>query len=143
MRLPSTVYALTSAGLTAVTLAVASPAVLAAWRTTAAQASAAGRAVVLPAGAAPTGSARGSTVTLTWTTMTFASGAPVRGYRVLRTNTASGQTVAAEKGCAGVQTKTTCTESSVPSGSWKYGVVALVGDKWASAVAYSTVLTIA
>src|ERR1700759_4096632 len=74
----------------------------------------------MPAGSAPTVTAIGHTVTVNWTAGTVA-GQSVTGYTVKRYNGAgAAQTVGA--GCSGALTVLTCTESSVPAGTWTYTV---------------------
>jgi hypothetical protein len=78
------------------------------------------QAATMPVGAAPTVSATGRTVTVSWTAATVA-GQSVTGYTVKRYNAADvTQTVGA--GCSGTLTGITCTESSVPAGTWTYTV---------------------
>jgi hypothetical protein len=69
-------------------------------------------------------------VTLTWPAVTLTNGVPVDGYIVKRYNatTLVAQTVLA--GCAGTVTGTTCTESPVPIGSWRYAVYPLIAANW-------------
>jgi hypothetical protein len=102
----------------AVTVAPASPA-MAAW-SLAGAASAAGAATVMPTGSTPTGSVRGASVTLDWSAVTFPSGAAVAGYVINRYSSVTGLPATVGSGCAGVITTTTCTETSVAAGIWKY-----------------------
>ena len=74
----------------------------------------------MPTGVAPTGSATGSSVTIRWPAVTLSSGAPVAGYVISRINALNGSAATVGPGCAGVVTTTTCTEQSVPSGTWIY-----------------------
>jgi hypothetical protein len=59
-------------------------------------------------------------VTLDWSTATFPNGSAVAGYVINRLNTATGLSGTVGAGCAGIVTTTTCTESSVPNGTWTY-----------------------
>jgi len=109
----------------AAALAAASPA-FAAW-VAGASGSASGRADQVLTPAAPTAAAVGTTVNLSWTATTLASGAPVTGYRVERVNTVTSAVVAATGGCAGAVTGLSCTETSVPHGTWQYRTAAVRG----------------
>jgi hypothetical protein len=84
---------------------------------------------VVPAGRAPVAAALGPVVTVAWKASAFA---PVRGYRVTRSDVRTMETVAARNGCAGVLAEPVCVEVGVPAGRWRYGVEALVGDDWRS-----------
>jgi hypothetical protein len=85
------------------------------------------------AGSTPSANASGSTVTVTWTASTLATGQAVAGYRVARYNatTLVAQTVLSN--CAGVIAATSCTENNVPGGSWKYAVTPLFATNWEGA----------
>lgn len=75
----------------------------------------------LLAPSAPSASASGSSVTLGWTASARADGALVTRYTVQRYDAqGAAQTVAG--GCAGTLTGTTCTETGVPDGTWRYAV---------------------
>jgi len=82
--------------------------------------SANGAASVMPTGNAPAGSAVGSSVTVSWSPATFLNGVPVAGYVVTRSNAVTGSTGTVGSGCAGIVVTTSCTEASVPSGTWIY-----------------------
>jgi hypothetical protein len=78
------------------------------------------QAATMPGGSAPTVSATGHTITVNWSAGTVA-GQSVSDYTVKRYNGAGvGQTVGA--GCSGTLTGLSCTESSVPAGTWTYTV---------------------
>lgn len=109
----------------AAALAAASPA-LAAW-VAGATGSASGRADQVLVAAAPSASATGGTVDLSWAATTLASGAPVTGYRVERVNTVTAAVVPATGGCAGTVVGLACTETSVPTGTWRYRTAAVRG----------------
>jgi hypothetical protein len=98
--------------------AILSGAALARWSANGSgQAGAAAKA--MPAGSAPVARVSGSDVGVSWTGATFAGGDAVAGYTVRRYD-AGGNSVSAGGTCAGIVTATTCTEQSVPSGSWTY-----------------------
>ena len=89
------------------------------WSTTGSGPAGAG-ATTMPAGATPTATARLDSVSVSWSAVTLASGAPVAGYIVHRYNTLNGSPATVGAGCAGIVTSTSCVESSVPSGTWMY-----------------------
>ena len=76
----------------------------------------------------------GSSVTITWTASTaVATGGAVSGYTINRYSVPSGGTATpATGGCAGTVAALTCTESSVPAGSWYYTVTPHL-DAWIGA----------
>ncbi len=110
--------ALTLAAGVPLAIGPTSPA-LAAWSAHA-LGSAAGAATVMPTGSAPAGRVSGTSVIVSWPVATFASGAPVAGYVVMRFNAVNGTPATVGSSCSGVVATTTCTEASVPAGSWIY-----------------------
>ncbi len=78
----------------------------------------------IQAGNTPTLSGiNGQDVTLNWTTTTTASGAAIGGYTINRYSVSTGGTpTAATGGCSGTVAALTCTEQSVPAGTWYYAV---------------------
>jgi hypothetical protein len=83
------------------------------------------KAAQLPTATAPTASASVHSVTVTWPATTI-GGQNVSGYTVKRYNAGgTSQTVGA--GCSGTISGLTCTEASVPSGSWRYTVTPIQG----------------
>lgn len=70
----------------------------------------------------PTAVATGvGTIAVSWSASTMA-GAPVAGYRIKRYATVSGAESAGGGTCAGSVAATSCTETGVPFGSWRYSV---------------------
>ena len=65
-------------------------------------------------------------MTVSWTAP--ASGAPVTGYLVRRYDD-SGNAQTTGAGCSGTIASTSCTESAVPTGTWRYRVTAM-NAKW-------------
>lgn len=98
---------------------------LAAWSSSG-SGGAAGRALTMPAGSAPTAVANGLTVTVRWPAATFQGGSDVEGYVVHRYDL-NGAPATVGSACNGVVKSTTCTESGVPAGSWVYTVVPAQG----------------
>src|SRR5262249_4043445 len=87
--------------------------------------SGAAKAAQLPTATAPTGTAAVHSVTVTWPAATV-GGQNVAGYTVKRYNASgTGQTVGA--GCTGTISGLTCTETAVPSGTWRYAVTPVQG----------------
>src|SRR3954454_24548295 len=82
--------------------------------------------------AAPTVSAVGRKVTVTWGATTLSTGGAVDGYTVKRydANTDALQTTLTD--CTGTLTATTCDEKLVPGGEWKYTVTAKFATNWTS-----------
>ena len=122
MRLRATLVASALALLAALAPASAS----ASWKG-AAPGSASAKARSLGSVAQPTTSIANRNVTVRWTAP--GSGAPVTGYLVRRYDQSGNvQTIGA--GCSGSIATTSCTESAVPPGRWRYRVTA-VNAKWA------------
>lgn len=85
----------------------------------------------IPAVAAPAASVSSGAAAVSWLQGTTAAGRPVAGYTVARYASATGGTrVAAGGGCAGTITTLTCTEASLPAGTWYYTVTPVLGA-WA------------
>jgi len=95
--------------------------------------SGAAAATSVNAGATPSASAVGSTVTVTWSASTLATGTAVSGYLVKRydAGTLVAQTILSA--CTGTVAATSCVESNVPDGSWKYTVTPVFGTNWQGA----------
>lgn len=77
-------------------------------------------ATTMPTGSTPSGSVIGSSVTVTWNTANMVNGSPVAGYVINRSNASNGGPATVGAGCSGMVTTTTCTEQSVPAGTWIY-----------------------
>ncbi|HWI30005.1 MAG TPA: LamG domain-containing protein [Microbacterium sp.] len=101
--------------------------------TTAPGGNGASAATSVNAGATPGVSVAGASVTVTWTASTLATGHAVTGYQIRRydAGTLAPQTVLS--GCTGIVTATSCVETSVPPGSWKYTVTPRFATNWAGA----------
>ena len=97
----------------------AAPVALAAWSATG-HGNAAARAVTMPTGGQPAGSASGGAVTIRWPAVTLSNGVPVAGYVINRFDAVSGAKATVGAACSGVIATTTCTEQSVPRRSWIY-----------------------
>jgi hypothetical protein len=81
----------------------------------------------MPAGNTPSASAAVTSVTVSWTASQFASGQNVPGYVVKRYNALNNALQTTLANCSGVVAATSCTENSVPAGSWKYTVTPAAG----------------
>src|SRR4051794_24785110 len=93
----------------------------------------------LSAGNTPTASVSNRSVTVSWTAP--GGGAPASGYVVKRYNTGGAlQTIGA--GCSGTVAGTSCTETSVPAGSWKYSVTPANANWRGAESAQSTAATV-
>ena len=84
----------------------------------------------LPTGNTPTTSINGRNVTVSWTTSSYPGGGPnINDYTVKRYDTGGvQQSIGAS--CSGTVSALTCTESNVPSGTWKYSVTPKAGSDW-------------
>ena len=111
---------------TASALAASTPAALAAW-TPSGSGRAAGAATAMPTGAAPSATAGVGSVALTWPAVKLSDGAPVAGYVITRYDV-NGVAHAVNASCSGVVTTTSCTESSVPAGTWTYTDTPVTGS---------------
>ncbi len=80
--------------------------------------------------ATPTAAVSGSTVTVSWAASTLATGQPVSGYLVKRYDASSSAVQTLLTACTGTITATSCVESNVPNGSWKYAVTPLFATSW-------------
>ena len=97
------------------------------WSGTATQIADAAFAQSVNSGTQPTVVPVGSVATVSWAASTLADGAAVDGYLVNRYNAGNtAQTVNA--GCSGTIAGLSCTETSVPDGTWKYTVTPVVGQ---------------
>lgn len=85
------------------------------------------------AGVAPTTTAAGTEVTVSWPAVTLANGQPVTGYELRRYDASTSASQAVLAGCAGILTAASCVESGVPNGSWKYAVVPVFAANWRGA----------
>jgi hypothetical protein len=85
------------------------------------------KAKTMLGGNVPTGSAAGSSVTLTWTASLFADGSTIPSYVIRRFNSLTAAEATVLSACSGIVAGTTCTENGVPIGSWKYTVTPAAG----------------
>jgi hypothetical protein len=83
----------------------------------------------MPAGGQPTASVSRTGVTLTWPAAVFPDGRSVAGYKITRVNAVNGSQATVGASCSGTVTTTTCTELSVPAGTWTYADTP-VQDNW-------------
>jgi hypothetical protein len=85
------------------------------------------KAKTMLGGNVPTGSAAGSSVTLTWSASLFADGSTIPSYVIRRFNSLTSAEATVLSACSGIVAGTTCTENGVPLGSWKYTVTPAAG----------------
>jgi hypothetical protein len=81
-------------------------------------------ATTMPSGNQPTATVAtqaGSTVDVSWAASS--GGAPVAGYEVRSYDATTGTPRTVGDSCAGVVAGTSCSETSVPDGSWRYSVI--------------------
>ena len=81
-------------------------------------------AAALPAGGTPTATVSGRSVTVSWAATTLL-GQNADGYTITRYDS-SGAAQSIGSGCSGTITALTCTETSVPAGTWTYTVTPLL-----------------
>jgi hypothetical protein len=86
------------------------------------------KAKTLGSGNTPSASNSGHRVTVSWAASSFTTGGAVPGYVVRRYNAVTGVGQGAANGCSGTITALTCTESSVPTGSWQYTITPAAGN---------------
>ena len=89
------------------------------------------RAITLPAGSTPTASVSNRSVTVSWSAASLPGGGTVAGYDVRRYST-GGVLQSIGSGCSGTVAATSCTETAVPAGSWRYAVMPRQGN-WSGA----------
>jgi len=130
--------ALTVTLVTLATLLVGAPAE-AAWDSDSGSGSGYSKARALGTPAAPTVSAAGRSVDISWTAP--GGGAPPSGYIVKRYD-GSNQSHAVGTGCSGTVSGTSCTEDAVPGGTWTYKVIAVRGSSWRGAESAGTGVTV-
>lgn len=92
------------------------------WPSGASDAAAATRATSMPTGSQPSASVSNRSVAVSWAKSSLPGDASVSGYEVRRYS-AGGTLQSIGAGCAGTISGLSCTETSVPSGDWRYAVV--------------------
>ena len=93
-------------------------------------------------GNVPTGSASSHAVTLSWSASQFADGANVPAYIVKRYDAVTDVLQTTLASCSGLVASTTCTENSVPTGTWKYSITPAAGAWRGIEGAKSTTITV-
>lgn len=127
--------------IAATALALASPAV-GAW-SAGVGGSGAAAARTMPAGNTPNGSASiGVGVTVTWAASTFSGGPAVPGYVIRRFNNVTQAEATVLSACSGIVTGTSCLESGVPTGTWRYTVTPAAGTWRGGQSAQSAAVTV-
>jgi hypothetical protein len=92
---------------------------------------AAARAAAVGRGSTPLAVAVLTTVSVSWAQTTVA-GVPVQGYVIRRYNAFTGAATAVGGTCAGLVAGTSCTETGVAPGTWRYSVTPVV-QSWSGA----------
>src|SRR2546429_6002006 len=100
------------------------------------------KAVSMPTGNTPTAAVSNRSVAVSWTANTMPGGASVSTYVVKRYDTIGNvQTIGSS--CSGTISALTCTETSVPGGTWKYTVTPTLSNWTGAESAQSTTATVA
>jgi Big-like domain-containing protein len=101
-----------------------------------------GVAASVNAGGAPAAAVAGSTVGLTWAAATLSNGPPVTGYVIKRYDVTglTEQTISAGT-CASTVAGTSCSETAVPTGVWRYSITPTVNN-WRGAESSQTSVTV-
>jgi hypothetical protein len=115
---------------------------LAAWRASG-DGSGRARADAIGSTGAPTVSATGRAVSVSWTAATLGGGAAADGYTVRRYADGSGTPETISSACTGTIAGLTCTESLVPAGSWRYTVTPVFGPWTGPESATSAIVSMA
>jgi len=114
----------------------------AAWQAHGASTIAWGKATTMPSGPTPSASASGTSVTVSWSTVKV-GGSPVGGYVVKSYDATTNVPRTVGASCSGTLTTTSCTETNVPSGSWRYTVTPHSGSWTGAESAKSAAVTVA
>ena len=99
-------------------------------------------AQTVPQSGAPTALVTGHNVSVSWPATTMSGGTPAPGYVVQR-YTSAGVAVPILASCSGTVTSTSCIESSVPDGQWRYSVHTVAGNWSGDESALSATVTVA
>ena len=100
-------------------------------------------AETMPTGPTPAASVSGSSVTVSWSVVALSGGETVAGYRVRRYDVSTGEEQVVGAGCSGTVTALSCTETSVPVGTWRYSVTSVQSSWTGTESAKSTPVTVA
>lgn len=95
----------------------------------------------VPQGNTPTVSLSVRNVTVSWAAVTLSGGTPAAGYRLAR-YPSTGTTAQSMTSCTGVIAALSCTETSVPVGSWRYTVTPVQGSWTGVASGYSATVVV-
>ena len=88
-------------------------------------------AATVAAGNTPTAVASPTSVALSWAASTLSTGTAVSGYIVHRYDSTGTVLQTTGAGCSGLITATTCTETGVAAGQWRYSVTPRFATNWA------------
>ncbi|HEX8741642.1 MAG TPA: hypothetical protein VF712_00775 [Thermoleophilaceae bacterium] len=128
------------AALVLLTALGAADASRAAWQSPGAGGQAA-KAITLGTGSTPSASVSNRSVSLTWSATTLPGGGSVSGYTVRRYSS-GGVLQSIGSSCSGTITATSCTETGVPGGTWRYTITPVQGNWSGSASAQSSAVTV-
>ena len=100
------------------------------------------KAITLPTVSQPTASVTNRSVAVSWSAVTLPGGAAVDGYEVRRYDN-GGALQSIGSACSGTIAATSCTESAVPPGTWRYTVAARKGNWTGPESSQSSAVTVA
>jgi hypothetical protein len=100
------------------------------------------RAMTLPGGSTPAASVSNRSVALSWSAASLPGGGSVAGYSVRRYS-AGGALQSIGSACSGTVAATSCTETGVPPGTWRYTVAPVQGSWTGAESSQSTAVTVA
>lgn len=124
-------------------LLVGTTAAWAAWTIGSANAHGSSKARTMPTATAPTASASGTTVTVSWSAASFPGGPNVAGYVVRAYNATTNASRAVGGTCTGTVTALTCSDTGVSAGGWQYTVQTRQSGWVGPESAKSTTVTVA
>jgi hypothetical protein len=100
------------------------------WTPGDAHGNAVGSATVMNQGPTPTAARDLTSAVVTWGVAIADNGTAANGYIVRRYDAGTSVEQTIRAGCNGVIAATTCSETGMPDGTWKYTITPVMGDNW-------------
>ena len=97
-------------------------------------------AATVAAGNTPTAVAAPTAVALNWAASTLSTGTAVSGYTVQRYDSTGAVLQVTGTGCSGLITTTSCTETGVPAGQWRWSITPRFATNWTGAESAKTAI---